>query len=783
MRLSAPFIRLPFQCDASALATEVRKLAPELWRAHPEGHTGNTALPLVALGGNPDDDGVAGPMRPTPVLAKCPGIRAVMAALDAPIGRSRLMRIEGNAEATMHVDTNYYWQQRVRVHVPIVTTPNVRFLCGDADINMAPGEMWIFDTWRMHNVINPEPTERIHLVIDTVGSPAFWQWADESARGARTQIRFIGTDATTDSGLTFEARNFPVAMRPEEQRRFIDWLRADLFHPTQTAFGSAGVFFGLIEQFHHRWSQSCTAHATHEQLAALLNAFANEIAPFQGQLKLANGSDAAFIARQWLITPALNPMLENVYANAATASPFAIAPSAPLVNEARANGAPPSPSARTPAPARATAKPARKTRFDRPVFIVAAPRSGSTLLFETLLQSPDFYTVGGEAHGFFERFDVLKPAKTGWQSNQASAALATGELTALLESVLLTALINRDQALIPASNSPFRFLEKTPKNALRIPMLSAMFPDARFIYLYREPRDNVSSIIDAWQSGGFVTYPDLPQWAPLKWSLALIPGWRDLIGKPLGEIAAQQWAIVNQIILDDLSALPREQWCTVSYDTFLANPNAEAARLCNFAGVSWDRPIDGALKLSRHTLTAPDPQKWRRNFDVLREGWARVEAVAERAREIVGGVSELSLNEPIPAGTSLAASAPTPLAQPPALVAAAASRAASAAPIETAVPHPFSSTPSANLAHLLQQLKISVAITTYQSNQLLLVRSRNAELNTHFVEFKRPMGMIGDGRRLFWAPIARSLNFATCPTSVACARTSRMRSTCHACRM
>ena len=59
-----------------------------------------------------------GPMGATPHLARCPYVRQVLAALGAPIGRSRLMRLDSGAEATAHVDTNYYWSQRVRVHIP-----------------------------------------------------------------------------------------------------------------------------------------------------------------------------------------------------------------------------------------------------------------------------------------------------------------------------------------------------------------------------------------------------------------------------------------------------------------------------------------------------------------------------------------------------------------------------------------------------------------------------------------------------------------------------------------
>src|SRR6202011_2468889 len=96
--------------------------------------------------------------------------------------RTRLMRIAGNGEATAHVDTNYYWMQHFRVHVPIITFPEVRFLCGAAAVNMTAGECWVFDTWRKHNVLNHHPGARIHLVADVVGSAAFWDLLNRGER-------------------------------------------------------------------------------------------------------------------------------------------------------------------------------------------------------------------------------------------------------------------------------------------------------------------------------------------------------------------------------------------------------------------------------------------------------------------------------------------------------------------------------------------------------------------------------------------------------------------------
>src|SRR6185437_6093047 len=100
---------------------------------------------------------------------------------------------------------------------------------------------------------------------------------------------------------------------------------------------------------------------------------------------------------------------------------------------------------------------------------------------------------------------------------------------------------------------------KTPKNALRTPFLAKVFPDARFIYLYRDPKQVLASMMEAWESGGFRTYPQLPDWKGLPWSMTLIPGWRDLIGKPLPEIVAVQWRTITGVLLDDLAALPTDR--------------------------------------------------------------------------------------------------------------------------------------------------------------------------------------------------------------------------------
>ena len=139
MKLRVRFLQLPILFDAERLAQEVLAIPESAWRPHPKNFAGNDALPLITTDGDPASDARAGPMAPTSHLLACPYLMQVLGTLGATWGRARLMRLSGDAEVTAHVDTDYYWRDRMRVHVPIVTQPTVRFLCGGEEVNMKAG--------------------------------------------------------------------------------------------------------------------------------------------------------------------------------------------------------------------------------------------------------------------------------------------------------------------------------------------------------------------------------------------------------------------------------------------------------------------------------------------------------------------------------------------------------------------------------------------------------------------------------------------------------------------
>jgi Sulfotransferase family/Aspartyl/Asparaginyl beta-hydroxylase len=605
VRLQFPFIQLPLRFDAAALAAEIGAVDEAEWRAHPQGFPGNSALPLVAVDGDPNNDGLVGPMRPTPLLARFPYLNQVLGSLGVVLGRTRLMRLSGQAEVSPHIDQAYYWAERMRVHVPIITQPGVRFHCGEAVIHMAAGECWIFDTWRLHRVHNDGDSARVHLVADTVGGEHFWELMALSRpheMGTKGwPVRDVPPQASAAAQLQFETVNVPRVMSPWELHSHLRFLFGEM--PQLPLLGEAqGRTLAFIRDWQATWSRFGDAEDGFAEYRRVLDAYLGDMQRFRDHLILRNG------------LPFLRTALVMVLGTA-----LADGRSPPVFGEPR------------PAMPGPRATNADDAEFDRPVFIVSPPRSGSTLLFETLARAPGIYTIGGESHGMFEQLPSLHPAARDFASNRLDEDAATDEIAQLLRARFRARLVDRDGAHAPAA--PVRMLEKTPKNSLRIPFLRKVFPQALFVYLYRDVRETLASMIEAWQSGLFRMYAQLPGWQGPPWSLLLTPGWRGLIGRPLHEIVGAQWQATTDQLLDDLSRTPAERWCVARYDALTGNPGDEVARLCAKVDFAWDRPVDAVLPPARHMVSPPQPGKWRRHereIEALLPGLAATVLRAER---------------------------------------------------------------------------------------------------------------------------------------------------------
>jgi hypothetical protein len=107
----------------------------------------------------------------------------------------------------------------------------------------------------------------------------------------------------------------------------------------------------------------------------------------------------------------------------------------------------------------------------RPIFVLGCPRSGTSLLLQALLRSPDLRSVQSEGHILWDEFH--HPRDRGWDSD----ALAAEDATERERQYVYCA--------IRLWTRGKRFVDKTPENSLRVGYLDALFPDAVFVFLRR----------------------------------------------------------------------------------------------------------------------------------------------------------------------------------------------------------------------------------------------------------------------------------------------------------
>jgi hypothetical protein len=286
MRINQPFLKLPKAFSAETLAAEVRALPPSAWVPHPGNYPGNDAVLLVTPHGGMTN-GFEGPMAPTEYLRRSPYIMEVMADIGAVWGRSRLMGLGAGAQVPAHVDVNYHWRTHLRIHIPIITNPKVVFTCDGDAVHMAPGECWVFDSFRMHNVQNGGTEKRVHLVLDTVGGEEMWDLIDRAQAGSDGPVTPLPAGRTRTDALLFERVESARIMSPWEVRCHLDYIADHLLPDTR-----ADKALARLNRFASAWTALWARFSDRPDglphYHALIAATQRELLAGGGDLKLSN---------------------------------------------------------------------------------------------------------------------------------------------------------------------------------------------------------------------------------------------------------------------------------------------------------------------------------------------------------------------------------------------------------------------------------------------------------------------------------------------------------------
>lgn len=316
MKLESEFYRLPLKFDVERLQKEVSEFAESDWMAHPMNYQGNSSIPLISVNGQYNDD-FDGPMLPTPALDQSPYIKQVLSSFDSVFGRSRLMRLGGGSEVPAHADITYHWYSRVRIHVPVTTDPSITFYCNQKKVHMAPGEAWIFDSWKVHKVVNPSKVLRVHLVADTAGSADFWEMVANSDRPHVTgfsqgsEPKFIPYNPGSQPKVLTERHNSSVVMAPGEADALLIDLLDDVRANQASDATRVEVFVRSVDRFRREWRETWYLNGSEPagwpKFQLLMHQLLSAVVPLEDRLTLAsNQADAVTTLKMRVLSPALN---------------------------------------------------------------------------------------------------------------------------------------------------------------------------------------------------------------------------------------------------------------------------------------------------------------------------------------------------------------------------------------------------------------------------------------------------------------------------------------------
>lgn len=293
-------------------------------------------------------------------------------------------------------------------------------------------------------------------------------------------------------------------------------------------------------------------------------------------------------------------------------------------------------------------------RIEKPIIIIGCPRSGTTLLYTLLSKSKELLSFYNESRFLFRELYLEKEAKgQSFDSDKLDLAdVNPGEQEFLVDLFEKHACTNRTWGLALNKvifNNPllawamplwlginrllqpetFRLVEKTPRNVFKIELMNKLFPDAYFVFIRRDPRSNISSLMEGWKNRIEEKDPQEVKRMPrlnkeLKlqnffgklWRFALPPGWQDFTEAKLEEVCAHQWLKSNEAMMAGMKLIPDERKLEISYEDLAADSYPVMEKICKLAELDFSPEMKKmATKPPQvnYLDSKPKADKWRKN--------------------------------------------------------------------------------------------------------------------------------------------------------------------------
>lgn len=222
-----------------------------------------------------------------------------------------------------------------------------------------------------------------------------------------------------------------------------------------------------------------------------------------------------------------------------------------------------------------------KREIEQPVLIVGCGRSGTTILGSALGKHPQI-TYLNEPRRLWAR---VYPESDVW-SRRARARGGRLRLepadTDDERSRAMRRIFERRAAAGPGCT----LLEKLPANSFRIGFLRAVFPDARFVHIFRNGIEVASSIAtyaerDPWWGVGDYKWKQLSTLAACSPETAALPA----LCHTAYHRGLLEWRLTTEALVAELSRVPPGIFLELSYAQLVRDPAASIERVLNFAGL------------------------------------------------------------------------------------------------------------------------------------------------------------------------------------------------------